>query len=74
MSRRCQICGKGQVTGNTVSHADNASRRTWLPNLHRVRAIVGGRVKRIKVCTRCLRSDRVKKAFRGGSTPAESVA
>jgi len=50
------------MTGNNVSHAHNTSRRRFLPNLKQVRAIVGGRVSRIKVCTRCLRSGKVVKA------------
>jgi large subunit ribosomal protein L28 len=34
MSRVCQVTGKGPVTGNTVSHANNKTRRRFLPNLH----------------------------------------
>ncbi|HEN47281.1 MAG TPA: 50S ribosomal protein L28 [Mizugakiibacter sp.] len=34
MSRVCQVTGKGVQTGNNVSHANNKSRRRWLPNLH----------------------------------------
>ena len=34
MSRICQITGKGPMTGNTVSHANNKTRRRFLPNLH----------------------------------------
>jgi large subunit ribosomal protein L28 len=34
MSRICQITGKGPMTGNTVSHANNKRRRRFLPNLH----------------------------------------
>ena len=33
MSRRCQITGKGVLTGNNVSHANNKTRRRYLPNL-----------------------------------------
>ncbi|QDH12979.1 50S ribosomal protein L28 [Formicincola oecophyllae] len=33
MSRRCQVTGKGVLTGNNVSHANNRSRRRFLPNL-----------------------------------------
>ena len=64
MARVCDICGKGRVLGNKVSHAHNVSRREWKPNLHAVRAIVDGQPKRIKVCTRCLRSGKVRKASR----------
>jgi large subunit ribosomal protein L28 len=62
MARVCDICGKSPVSGNNISHAHNKTRRRWLPNLQRVRAIVDGSIKRIKVCTTCLKSGRVKKA------------
>jgi len=62
MAQRCQICGKGPQYGNVISHANNTRRRRWNPNLRRVRAFVNGARKRIRVCTNCLRSGRVKKA------------
>ncbi len=62
MARVCDICGKGPVSGNNISHANNKTRRRWLPNLQRVRALVDGSVKRIKVCTSCLKSGKVQKA------------
>jgi len=65
LAQRCDICGKGTLSGNSVSHANNATRRTWNPNLQRVRALVDGRAKNIDVCTRCLRSGKVQKAVRG---------
>lgn len=34
MSRICQVTGKGPLTGNNVSHANNKTRRRFLPNLH----------------------------------------
>ncbi|MCC6135591.1 MAG: 50S ribosomal protein L28 [Candidatus Contendobacter sp.] len=34
MSRVCQVTGKGPITGNNVSHANNRTRRRFLPNLH----------------------------------------
>ena len=63
MARTCDICGKGTVTGNKVSHANNRTRRTWKPNLHTVRAMVGASKTTLKVCTRCLRSGKVVKAL-----------
>lgn len=62
MARVCDICGKGPVTGNNISHANNKTRRRWLPNLQSVRAVINGSVKKIKVCTSCLRSGKVQKA------------
>ncbi|MGH9787051.1 MAG: 50S ribosomal protein L28 [Terriglobia bacterium] len=62
MARRCEICGKGSLTGNRISHAHNVTRRRWHANLHRVRAVVKGGNERIVVCTSCIRSGRVTKA------------
>jgi large subunit ribosomal protein L28 len=62
MAKVCQICGKGPETGNNVSHAHNKTRRRWLPNLKRVRAVtVNGGTQRVKICTRCLRSGAIIK-------------
>ena len=58
----CELCGKGPQSGNTVSHANNRTRRVFNPNLQTVRALVNGAAKRIRVCTRCLRTGLVKKA------------
>ncbi len=62
MARVCEICGKGPRSGNNVSHAHNLTKRKWYPNLQRVHAIVDGVRKRIRVCTRCIRSGKVVKA------------
>jgi large subunit ribosomal protein L28 len=62
MARKCDICGKGPITGHNVSHANNKTLRRWYPNLQRVRAQVGGLTQRLRVCTRCLKSNRVVKA------------
>lgn len=63
MARECSVCGKGKMSGNTVSHANNHNRRTWSPNLRRVRAKVNGGNKRVLVCSRCLRSGKVERAL-----------
>lgn len=62
MSKMCDICGKKPVSGNNVSHANNKTRRRFLPNLQRVQAMVDGSPKRLKVCTTCIKSNRVLKA------------
>lgn len=68
MPRLCEICGKKTVFGNSISHAHNVTSRPWLPNLQRVRvAIEGGGSRRIRVCTRCLRSGLFRKAVSGGA-------
>ncbi|PIE60067.1 MAG: 50S ribosomal protein L28 [Desulfobulbus propionicus] len=62
MARVCEICGKGPVTGNNVSHAHNKTRRRWMPNLQRVRTVSRtGQTVRVNVCTRCIRSGAIVK-------------
>lgn len=62
MSRICEVCGKGPSVGNSVSHAHNKNRRRWLPNLQKVRTVSdSGATKRIRVCSRCIRSGAVVK-------------
>ena len=61
MAQLCELCGRRPSSGNRVSHANNKTKRRWNPNLKRVRAKVGKGVRRIRVCTRCLRSGKVTK-------------
>lgn len=58
MARRCELTGKGVMTGNNVSHAHNKSRRRFLPNLCNVTLISEalGRSVRLKVSAHALRS------------------
>lgn len=62
MARMCEVCGKSASFGNNVSHANNKTPRRWNPNLQRVRAMINGAPRRIRVCTQCLKSNRVAKA------------
>ncbi len=62
MAQKCEICGKMPHYGNVISHANNTRRRRWNPNLRRVRAVMDGVRKRVRVCTSCIRSGRVTKA------------
>ncbi|MBN2515053.1 MAG: 50S ribosomal protein L28 [Deltaproteobacteria bacterium] len=64
MARVCEVCGKKPSVGNKVSHANNKTKRIWYPNLQKFRVVneKTGTIKRMKVCTRCLRSGFVKKA------------
>ena len=69
MSKVCDICGKGPVVGNNVSHAHNKTKRRWYPNLQTVKVSIGGQTKKLKVCTRCLRSGLISK----GALPKSEV-
>jgi large subunit ribosomal protein L28 len=50
------------MVGNRVSHSNRKSKRVLRPNTQVLRAMVEGRVQRVRVCTRCIRSGRVVKA------------
>jgi large subunit ribosomal protein L28 len=57
----CDLCSKRRQSGNNVSHANNKTRRRWLPNLRRVHVEENGERKHIRVCTRCISAGKVKK-------------
>ena len=58
MARRCELTGKGPMTGNNVSHAKNRTRRRFLPNLTETKLMSEalGRTVRLKVSTSALRT------------------
>ena len=61
MGKYCQVCQKGLMSGNNISHAHNKTRRSWAPNTQRVRVVVEGTPRTMYVCTRCLRSGKVER-------------
>ena len=63
MSKKCDVCNKGPMFGNNVSHAKNATRRRWNPNLKKMRVNLHGSIKSMKVCTSCLKANKVTKAI-----------
>ena len=75
MSRKCEICGKGTVSGNSVprkglpkkqggagQHIGVKTKRLFKPNIVKVKALIDGRPKSVKICTRCLKAGKVVKA------------
>lgn len=63
MSKVCEICGKRRQVGHNVSHADNKTKKVWEPNLQKIRVqLDNGQVKRMRVCTSCIRSGKIQKA------------
>jgi len=74
MSRRCEICGKGQVRGNHIlrrgqakktggigQHVTAVTPRIFRPNLQVVHGVVDGVRRKIKACANCIKSGRVIK-------------
>ncbi len=56
MARKCEICGKGPQFGNRVSHSNRKTRHKFDPNIQTKRIEIDGVVRRVKICTSCLRS------------------
>jgi len=63
MARKCSVCGKGITVGIKMSHSHIRTKRTWVPNLQRVKAVIDGTPRKVLVCTRCLRSGKVQRAI-----------
>ncbi|MCS7280842.1 MAG: 50S ribosomal protein L28 [Desulfobacterota bacterium] len=63
MARTCEICGKGRQVGYNVSHANNRTKRVWLPNLQNITIIDGKTKRKARVCTKCIKRGKVQKAI-----------
>ncbi len=62
MGKYCEVCKKGVMSGNLVSHSNRKTRTSWAPNIQTVHVIIDGQPKKMHVCTRCLRSGKVARA------------
>jgi large subunit ribosomal protein L28 len=75
MSKVCDICGKGPVAGRSITRRGMAkkkggvgrkivrtSQRRFLPNIQKMKVVIEGSKKTLRVCTQCLRSGKVTKA------------
>ncbi len=71
MANKCEICGKSSVSGNNVSHSNRKTRKTIKPNLCTVHVVENGVKKTKKVCTRCLRSNKVTKVMKQSKMVAQ---
>lgn len=56
MSGKCELCGKMLRFGHHVSHSKRHTARCWVPNIRRATVTVEGRMRRLNVCMRCLRT------------------
>ena len=72
MSRTCDICGKHPIHGSKVSNSYNHTKRTWKPNLIKIKTELGGTTMTLRICTGCLRSGFVTKKV--NVTPANAGA
>ncbi len=81
MARVCEICKKKTVSGGSIARRGLPKKkggvglnitghtlRKFYPNLQRVRVLVDGEVKRMRVCTRCIKSGRVVKPARSSAS------
>ncbi len=64
MAQKCDVCGKKPIVGFKVSHSNRKTKRRWLPNLHKMKVLVDGKVKKINVCMKCLKAGKVEKYVR----------
>ena len=72
MAMKCENCGKGIMYGHNVSHSKRRTRRIFKPNLHRVRVVVEGISKRMKLCAKCIRMFK-KKPSEKTVKPSEQI-
>ena len=63
MSRVCDLCGKGKQIGYNVSHANNKTKKEWLPNLQTVKIVKDGTTKKAKICAKCIKKGNFQKAL-----------
>lgn len=62
MAQKCEICGKGPLTGKKVSHSHVRTPKRWSANIQKIRVIIEGKPKTVKVCTKCLKAGKVVRA------------
>lgn len=67
----CSVCGKGAMHGQNIRHIHSGqwatraprTKRDFKPNLQSVRTVVAGTAKRVKVCAKCLKANKVTRAI-----------
>lgn len=72
MAMKCMNCSKGVMYGHNVSHAKNRTNRVFKPNLHWARIPMGQMMKRVRLCTKCLRM--IKRTIKENTTPVATIA
>ncbi|HPJ21220.1 MAG TPA: 50S ribosomal protein L28 [Clostridia bacterium] len=59
---KCEICSKSTVFGHNVSHSVRRTNRSWKPNIRKIKINDNGTIRKARVCTSCLRSNKVERA------------
>lgn len=59
---KCDVCGKGALFGNNVSHSNRKTRTAWNVNVKNIKCKVNGAARKLRVCTSCLKSGKVERA------------
>ncbi|MGI8426868.1 MAG: 50S ribosomal protein L28 [Actinomycetota bacterium] len=62
MSKVCDVCGKSPQFGKSISHSHRRTNRRWTPNIQTVRAVIKGSPKKLKVCTSCIKANKVPRS------------
>ena len=58
MSKVCEICGRGKMSGKTVSHSNRKANRTWDLNLQETTIVKDGKETKVRACTKCIKTNR----------------
>ena len=53
---KCEMCGKGPQFGHNVSHSMVRTKRRWRPNVQKATVVIDGVEKRMKLCTKCIKT------------------
>ncbi|OGS46857.1 MAG: 50S ribosomal protein L28 [Elusimicrobia bacterium RIFOXYB2_FULL_62_6] len=56
MSFKCEICGKGPVSGSSYSHSNRATKRVFRPNLQKQKLVLNNVTRSVYICTSCIKS------------------
>ena len=73
MAKFCEVCGKGTISGNSITHSDRKIRRTWKPNVRRINVLENGVSTKKFVCTRCIRSGKVQRAIQAINSGFQAI-
>lgn len=63
MAKICVVCSKSRTTGSKVSHSNIRTKRKWYPNVQRIKIMLNGSPRRVNVCTRCIKANKIQRAI-----------